>query len=122
MLSMFLCCATTFSQNKTLMKNKPFTIEVVVFEAIPDYTKEQVEKAMIALNDIIKLYDGFIDRITANSNTGNYIDILYWTDINAAKTAGEDILNNPKAVEIFKVIQPTTMQMYHLDVFNQFEE
>jgi len=103
MLSMFLCCATTFSQNT-------------------DYTKEQVENALIALNDIIKLYDGFIDRLTANSNTGNYVDILYWTDIVAAKKAGEDILNNPKAVEIFKVIQPSTMQMYHLDVFNQFEE
>ncbi len=122
MLSMFLCCATTFSQNQNLMKNKPYAIEVVLFEANPNYSKEEVKTALISLNNIIKLYDGFIDRTTACNEQGNYIDLLYWTDIEAAKKAGEDIMKNPEVVAIFEVIKPESMQMYHLDVFNQFEE
>jgi len=46
MLSMFLCCATTFSQNQNLMKKKPYTIEVVVFESNPNYTEEQIEMSV----------------------------------------------------------------------------
>ncbi|WP_378174235.1 hypothetical protein [Aquimarina sp. SS2-1] len=104
------------------MKNKPYTIEVVLFEANPDYSKEEVKTAITSLNDIIKLYDGFIDRTTASNEYGKFIDLLYWTDINAAKKANEDIMKNPEAVAIFEVIKPETMEMYHLNVFNQFEE
>ncbi|MBW1298062.1 hypothetical protein [Aquimarina litoralis] len=104
------------------MKNKPYTIEVVLFEVNPGYTQEQAQKALTSLNDIVKLYDGFIDRTTASNKDGKYIDLLYWTDIKAAKNAAEDIMKNPKATAIFEIIQPETMQMYHLDVFNQFEE
>ncbi len=122
MLSMFLCCATTFSQNQNLMKSKPYAIEVVLFEVNPGYSKEQAKTALTSLNDIVKLYDGFIDRTTASNDDGRYIDLLYWTDIKAAKMAGESIMKNPEAVAIFQVIQPETMQMFHMDVFNQFEE
>ncbi|WP_299253090.1 hypothetical protein [uncultured Aquimarina sp.] len=104
------------------MKNKPYIIEVVSFEANPKYSEEEIKTALISLNDIIKLYDGFIDRITASDENGNYMDLLYWTDMEAAKKAGDDIMKNAKAVAIFEVIKPETMKMYHLDVFNQFEE
>ncbi len=122
MLSMFLCCATTFSQNNNLMKDKPYSIEIVLFEVMPDYTTEQAKKAITSLNDIVKLYDGFIDRTTASNIDGKFIDLLYWTDIKSAKLAGEDIMKNPKALEIFEIIKPESMQMFHVDVFNQFEE
>ncbi len=122
MISMFLCCATTFSQNKNLMKNKPYTIEVVLFEANPNYSKKEIKTALTSLNDIVKLYDGFIDRTTALNEEGKCIDLLYWTNIEAAKKAGEDIMKNSEAVAIFEVIKPETMQMFHMDVFNQFEE
>lgn len=122
MLSLFLCCASIFSQNQHLMKNKPYTMEVVLFEVNPGYSTEQAQEALTSLNDIVKLYDGFIDRTTASNEDGKFIDLLYWTDSNAAKKASEDIMKNPKAVAIFEIIKPETMQMYHLDVFNQFEE
>ncbi|WP_299436296.1 hypothetical protein [uncultured Aquimarina sp.] len=104
------------------MKSKPYAIEVVLFEVNPGYSKEQAKTALTSLNDIVKLYDGFIDRTTASNDDGRYIDLLYWTDIKAAKMAGESIMKNPEAVAIFQVIQPETMQMFHMDVFNQFEE
>lgn len=122
MLSMFLCCATTFSQNHNLMKDKPYSIEIVLFEVVPGYSVEQAKKAITSLNDIVKLYDGFIDRTTASNIDGKFIDLLYWTDIKSAKLAGEDIMKNPKALEIFEIIKPESMQMFHMDVFNQFEE
>ncbi|WP_299896850.1 hypothetical protein [uncultured Aquimarina sp.] len=104
------------------MKNKPYTMEVVLFEVNPEYSTKQAKEALTSLNDIIKLYDGFIDRTTASNEDGKFIDLLYWRDANAAKKASEDIMKNPKAVAIFEIIKPETMQMYHLDVFNQFEE
>lgn len=122
MLSLFLCCTSIFSQNQHLMNNKPYTMEVVLFEINPEYSTEQAKEALTSLNDIVKLYDGFIDRTTARNKDGKFIDLLYWTDATAAKKASEDIMKNPKAVAIFEIIKPETMQMYHLNVFNQFEE
>ncbi|WP_035084087.1 hypothetical protein [Aquimarina latercula] len=104
------------------MKDKPYSIEIVLFEVVPGYSVEQAEKAITSLNDIVKLYDGFIDRTTASNIDGKFIDLLYWTDIKSAKLAGEDIMKNPKALEIFEIIKPESMQMFHMDVFNQFEE
>ncbi|MDH7446466.1 hypothetical protein [Aquimarina sp. 2201CG14-23] len=104
------------------MTNKSYAIEVVIFEANPEYSKEEVKKALTSLNDIVKLYYGFIDRTTASNAEGKYVDIVYWTDIEAAKKAGEDIMKNPMAEAIFKVIKPESVQMHHMDVFNQFEE
>ncbi|GAA0721589.1 hypothetical protein GCM10009430_23070 [Aquimarina litoralis] len=97
-------------------------MEVVLFEVNPEYSTKQAKEALTSLNDIIKLYDGFIDRTTASNKDGKFIDLLYWKDGNAAKKASEDIMKNPKAIAIFEIIKPETMQMYHLDVFNQFEE
>jgi len=122
MISMFLCCSSIFNQKEPRMKNKPYTIEIVRFKGNSKYSENQIQQALTALNDIIKLYPGFIDRITASNQEGIYVDLVYWTDMDSAKEAGDDILKNPKAAEIFKVIRPETIQMHHLTVFNQFEE
>ncbi|WP_103866177.1 hypothetical protein [Aquimarina sp. I32.4] len=97
-------------------------VEVVLFEINPEYSKEEAEKALSSFNDVIKLYYGFVERITASNEDGRYIDIIYWSDIDSAKSSAIDIKKNKEATAIFSIIKPESIQMYHFDTFNRFEE
>ncbi|GAA4278737.1 hypothetical protein [Aquimarina mytili] len=110
------------NQNFLSMKNKSTVVEVVLFETNQGYSEEEAQKALTSLNDIVKLHYGFIERTTASNGDGKYIDIVYWTDMKSAKTAAADIMKNQKALAIFNVIKPESIQMYHFDTFNHFEE
>ncbi len=109
-------------ENLMSMKTEPKVIEVVLFEANAGYSKQEVEDALATLNEAVKFYDGFVERTTGNNKDGKYIDIIYWTDMKSAKDAAEDIVNNQKAAKAFEVIKPASVQMFHFDTFNQYQE
>ncbi|MEW7292034.1 hypothetical protein [Aquimarina sp. 2304DJ70-9] len=122
MVNLLFNCTTKPDQNLSSMKTKPNVVEVVLFEAQKGYTNEEVKIALASLNDIMKLYYGFVERTTASNGEGKYIDIVYWTDMKSAKDAAADVLKNQKAAAVFNVIKPESIQMYHFDAFNRFEE
>ncbi len=122
MINLLFNCTTTPNQNSKPMKTKTNVVEVVLFEAYQGYSKEEVETALASLNNIVKLYYGFVERTTASNGDGKYIDIVYWTDMKSAKDAATDLAKNPEAAAVFNVIKPESIQMYHFDAFNQFEE
>ncbi len=122
MVNLLFNCTTKPDQNLSQMKTKPNVVEVVMFDAYPGYSKNEVQKALASLNDILKLYYGFIERTTASSENGKYIDIVYWTDMKSAKDAAKNVLKNEEAAAVFNIIKPESVQMYHFDTFNQFEE
>ncbi len=122
MINLLFNCTTKFNQNFMSLKTKPKVIELVLFEVNYGYSKIEAETALASLNDVLKLYYGFIERITASNVDGKYVDILYWSDMKSAKEASDKIMKNEKALEAFNVIKPESVQMYHFDAFNQFEE
>lgn len=118
-----LFSSTFMSDRNSVFTTTPNTvIEVVLFEANPSYSAQQVKEVMTALNDLIKLFPGFIERTTATASEGKYIDIVYWVDIESAKNAADDIMKNPEAQEFFKVINFETIQILHFNSFNQLKE
>jgi len=122
MVNLLFNCNTKPDQDHLSFIAKPEVIEVVLFEVFEGYSEEQVETAFASLNDIIKLYPGFLRRTTAKNGEGKYMDILYWTDMKSAKAAASDIMKNQNAAAIFNIIKPESMQMYHFNAFNNFEE
>ncbi|GGX03153.1 hypothetical protein [Aquimarina muelleri] len=122
MINLLFDCVKEPNQNLILTNNKPKVVEVVLFEINPGYTEKDAKKALSSLNDIVKLYYGFVERITAKNENGKYMDIIYWRDINSAKSAAADLAQNEKATIAFSVIKSQSVQMYYFDMFNQFEE
>lgn len=122
MMSVLFSPAVSSDHTHTFLTNSLPVVEVVLFEVNPKYTRTQVKKALSSLNDIVKLYDGFIERTTGSNSDGKYIDILYWKDMECAKKASDAIMKNSKALEVFKVIKPESAQMFHFDSFNKLIE
>ena len=122
MVNLFFIYSASKYQNPKLMKTKSSVVEVVLFEINQGYSKEEAEKALTSLNEIIKLYYGFIERTTANNESGKYIDIVYWKDMKSAKDAAASIMKDPAATDVFRVIKLESIQMFHFNAFNQYEE
>ncbi len=122
MVNLLFNCTSKPDQNLLPMKNKTNVVEVVFFEANPEYSQKEIKTALESLNEIVKMYYGFIERTTASTADGKYIDIVYWIDMKSAKAAAEEVMKDQQALKIFEVVKQESLQMYHFDTFNQFEE
>ncbi len=114
----------SFSESNTdlLSSKQPSVIEVVTFEVKSKYSKLEVKESLDIINDIIKLYPGFVKRITAHADVGQYIDIVHWTDIQFAKEAAYEVMREEKAIDAFKVINQETIKICYYDIINLLEE
>ncbi|MBQ4819442.1 hypothetical protein [Aquimarina sp. MMG016] len=121
MVNLFFIYSAKKYQNLIPMKNESSVVEVVLFDINQGYSKEEATQALKSLNEVIKLYYGFIERTTAFNEAGKYIDIIYWKNMKSAKEAAKDMVKNPEAQEAFKVIKPESIQMFHFNSFNQYE-
>lgn len=61
------------------------TIEVVIFKAKPGIDEALLKTAALANNSRVQQLPGFIHREFGASGEGNYIDIVHWSDMDAAQ-------------------------------------
>jgi len=100
------------------MEIKPTIIEMVLFKTNEGVKQEDAKKIMSELNNFLSNQKGFVSRKTSISEDGQYLDLVYWTDLQSAKTASEKAMKNPKAMEAFSVINQKKMQFSHFEIFN----
>lgn len=97
-------------------EEKVEVLELVLFKTKPQFTKDAIIKAGKSINSVLEKFDGFISRKLALTEDGEWMDLVYWTDLQKAKSASKAILNNEIAKEYFKMIDESTMQFMHLNV------
>jgi hypothetical protein len=103
------------------MNEKATIIEMVLFKTKDGIPPKDAQKKLNELNGIVSRQDGFIFRRTALSKDGQYIDLVYWTDLRAAQRASENVMNDPKDVAIFSIIDSEQMIFKHFEVFNRYQ-
>ncbi len=102
------------------MEQKAGTIEVVIYETKDEFSQEETQKALLSLNDCIQHYPGFLGRKLCRDAHGKWMDLVYWTNQDAALKAAEDVMKNPAALKVFNRINEETMQMFHFNVIEDF--
>ncbi|MBP2831903.1 hypothetical protein J8281_06850 [Aquimarina sp. U1-2] len=122
MVNLLFDCSVKPESHLSIAKTKKSVVEIVVFTPHPKYTEQEIQNALESLNEIIKLYHGFIERTTARTAQGDYVDMLYWTDMKSAKIAAKLLVTDKKASKFFDMIMPESLQMNHYSIFNQFDE
>jgi len=117
MISSLSCLAQTTEK----MDNKIGAIELVQFKLQDGISDQEAIDALKKLNDCVKEFEGFIARKLAHDGSGNWIDMVYWTDKSFALKAAEQVMQNPTALEAFKVIDESSIQMNHFFPSIEFE-
>ena len=91
-------------------------VELVLFKTKPEFNKEDVLRAAKSINPLLQEYAGYVSRKLSITDDGQWMDVVYWTDLESAKKASENILENKLAQKYFGMIDETTMEFSHYNV------
>ena len=119
---LIISSCNNLEQKQSKMKEKATTVEMVLFKINEGIDKETAKKAITELNEFVSKQKGFISRKTSISDDNQFLDIIYWTDLQSAKTASEKAMENPKTLEAFKVMNENDMIFKYFSIFNECEK
>lgn len=104
-----------------LMKSNITVVEMVLFKLQDGVGSEQGQQTLQKLNNFLKQQKGFVARKTAEAEDGYFLDIVYWTDLDSAKSASEKAMQDPEAAPVFSIIAEESMTFKHFRIFNSVE-
>ena len=121
-LLILLTTITFFScgnQNNSNMEKKERqevgTIELVIFKTKPEFCQKEVIEAANAVNPVVKKFKGYISRKLAVSKDGTWTDIVYWTDLESAEHAAQEVMKSEICQKFFEMIDEKSMSFMHLN-------
>lgn len=103
------------------MTKKATIVEMVLFKKNNGISQTVAENQMSELNDFISKQSGFISRKTSVSKDGEFLDIVFWTDLESATMASEKAMKNPMTLKTFEIIDEKSMTFKHFSIFNEIE-
>ena len=90
------------------------TLERVQFHLKPGVTDAAFLAEAEAVSAWAQVQPGFGYRTLVKDDDGLWSDLLFWTSLEAAKTAAKAITNIPQAKPFLSMIDGATVQMAHL--------
>ena len=121
LIVILLAAACSGKNEKTKNMKQASVIELVLWKPKSGVSTEEMKASITELNQIVNQMDGFISRETALSEDGQFVDIVYWTDLESAQKASELAIQNPSAQKVFSLIDEKEMLFKHFDIFNALE-
>lgn len=116
----FISCGSQGTKKSNMEKAQ--IVEMVLWKSKEGVSTADAKNAIIQLNEFVQQQPGFVSRKTALAEDGKFLDIVLWTDLNAAKTASEKAMKNEKLIPIFSTIDEKEMIFQHFNIFNNLEK
>lgn len=92
---------------------------MVMFKLKQGVPVKQGKEAMEALGEYVKTQPGFVSRKVSLSKEDEFLDLVYWTDLDSAHLAAEKVMKDETLSKHFSVIDQETMQFKHFELINQ---
>lgn len=89
--------------------------EVVIFRLQPAATETDFLAAVDETTALLKTQPGFISRTIGKAESGEWLDILYWETIEAAKNAAEVFQTDPAGKRFSDYLDPQHIQVFYLE-------
>ncbi|MDW3195589.1 MAG: hypothetical protein R8G66_24650 [Cytophagales bacterium] len=97
--------------------NETKIVELVLFNLNDGVSLEEGKKAMKALNEFVSQQAGFVSRKTSVAEDGQFLDLVFWTDLQSAKAASEKAMQEQSIMPHFSVINQESMTFKHFEAF-----
>ncbi len=91
-------------------------VELVLFKTKPEFTRDDVVNAAKNINPVLEKHNGYISRKLSITEDGQWMDVVYWADLESAEKASKQILEDAVAQKYFAMIDEATMAFSHLNV------
>lgn len=93
-------------------------LEVVEFKLNKDVAKTDFLDAVDSSQAFVSSLDGFIDRHTAQTSDGLWVDVVKWQDMDAAQTAAKAFQTAEEIVPFVSLIDHGSIKMQHFAIEN----
>ena len=118
LLTGFLVLASLYGHaQKNLSMKQVKCVEMVLFRPQENVNNDELMEAMMATNEIVKNFDGFIQRSTSINENGEFLDVVYWESKEQALQAAAKVQEMPEVMKNFALIDPNSIKMEHFEVF-----
>ncbi len=90
-------------------------IELVLFKTKPGVGEEAVRDAAAKSTLFLRRQEGFVRReLAVVPDTGQWADIVHWTDLASAERAAAAFGDAPEARDFIAMLDPQQMTLFHL--------
>lgn len=119
-ISVLLILAGIAGQAQIMEKDSnPSVIEVVTFRVKEGISSTKANQQLLDLGNVISSFPGYISRTLSKSENGEWIDVVYWQDLTSALNAAKSAEQNSDALEVFAIIDETSLRINHYQIINQ---
>jgi hypothetical protein len=89
-------------------------LELVSFRLRAGVSGEQFNEAVRSVDTFLAERQGFLSRqvLTADSD-GSWVDLVWWSGLEAAQSAAEAIRNDPRAAPFMACLDPASVSLSH---------
>ena len=96
---------------------KATVIEMVLFKVNEGIELEFAKKELIKVNEFLAEQEGFVSRKISISDEGQFLDLVYWTDMDSAMAAANKFMQNADMLKISSIIDEKTELFKHFEIF-----
>lgn len=90
--------------------DKPVT-EVVTFKLVAEASISEFKLSAVSVEKELQKIPGYQRRSLLRSDTGEWIDIVNWSQLTTAKAAAVSLQENPAAQQFFSHIDPSSVAL-----------
>ena len=88
--------------------------EIISLQFKSDTSLKQQQAAMLGLNDLVSILEGFKSRdYFYSEDNGRWVEFISWSNADLAKQASEAMMKNEQALALFSLIDQTSMIFSH---------
>jgi hypothetical protein len=98
--------------------NKATILEIVLFRTKEGVNSEEFKTEMKKFNDFLVKQKGFISRNISIADDGQYCDMVYWTDLDAAKTAFDKANEAPGFEKLLSMMNLEAEFFKYFEIFS----
>ncbi len=97
-------------------------VEVALFRLKPGVSDAEFMPGVQAVQDVIEKLDGYISRELVRAPDGQWVDIVHWTSLEAARSAEPVVMADEGCMAFFALIDESAGQMIYADSVRVYPE
>ena len=98
----------------TLQADAQHAYEIVSFKYKSDVPFTTQQQSTEQLNEIASRFEGFVSRdFYYSAEADRWFDFIVWESLENAKTASEQVMQNPEALKVFELMDQDSMLFSH---------
>ncbi|WP_201391774.1 antibiotic biosynthesis monooxygenase [Ktedonobacter sp. SOSP1-85] len=90
-------------------------IEVVIFHVLPDVARGDFLAAVAETTALLQTQGGFLSRTVSQAESGEWLDILDWASVEAAKKAVSVFQSDPAGQRFSSYMDPQHIQVFYTE-------